>query len=575
MKLTKHNYVIKSGIEYLLLTLQKIIGGNTMRKNHKKYVVIGMAMAFLATSVPSITTQAASRPKLSKSSLTMTVGESKKLTVKNTKKVIKWVTGNKKVAVVVKTGKKSAKVTAKKPGSIKITAKVAGKSLNCKVKVVAKVNDEVVRTVVPTESVGPAAPSTTAQSGVQNTPVTQNTIMPATNIPNTSKEPTPTEVVGSTNAPSENENIKPLPGENPGSEQAILEFSDDGKKVISVKNKETATYAIIPDGVITIGDRAFMQCYNLISVTIPNSVVGIGFAAFASCPSLESITISENVNYIGELAFLQCSGLESITILNSSTIIYDDTFSGCYFTSDNIHNNKHSDLSYSGATIVDSETNGLCIKNNSLVRVRKKVSGDIVIPNDITSIGKRAFSNCDKITNITIPNSVTAIKEGAFLDCNKLTNIVIPNSVTTIEDYTFERCSGLTSVVIPDTVTSLGEYVFADCSSLTSIAIPSSITSITNDTFNGCTGLTTVTIPNSVTVIGYGAFYKCSNLTDLIIPDSVTFISANAFYGCSNLTNLIIPDSVTTIREDAFYNVPHITYNGPATGAPWGALEMN
>lgn len=40
-------------------------------------------------------------------------------------------------------------------------------------------------------------------------------------------------------------------------------------------------------------------------------------------------------------------------------------------------------------------------------------------------------------------------------------------------------------------------------------------------------------------------------------------------------TKVVIPDSVTSIGYQAFNNVSHITYNGTATGSPWGALAIN
>lgn len=84
-----------------------------------------------------------------------------------------------------------------------------------------------------------------------------------------------------------------------------------------------------------------------------------------------------------------------------------------------------------------------------------------------------------------------------------------------------------------------------------------------------------VIIPDSVTSIDGLAFANCSSLIDVTIPDSVTHIGGLAFSECTSLTNLIIPDSVTHIGTNAFHKVPHITYNGTATGSPWGALTIN
>ena len=47
----------------------------------------------------------------------------------------------------------------------------------------------------------------------------------------------------------------------------------------------------IPDGVTSIGEKAFGLCASLTSVTIPDSVTSIGENAFALCASLTSVTI--------------------------------------------------------------------------------------------------------------------------------------------------------------------------------------------------------------------------------------------------------------------------------------------
>ena len=104
-----------------------------MRRNWKR--ITGIVLAFVLIIGQFMTgvnqTQAASKsPKLSRASLTLTVGQSRKLSVSNAKNV-KWTSSNKKVATVNKNGT----VKAKKSGKATITAKVSGKSLKCKVTV--------------------------------------------------------------------------------------------------------------------------------------------------------------------------------------------------------------------------------------------------------------------------------------------------------------------------------------------------------------------------------------------------------------------------------------------------------
>ena len=102
----------------------------------------------------------------------------------------------------------------------------------------------------------------------------------------------------------------------------------------------------------------------------------------------------------------------------------------------------------------------------------EKYSGEVVIPNSITSEGQEY--------------TVKSIVVATFSYCSGLTSITIPNSVTSIGNEAFQHCSGLTSVNIGNSVTSIGEYAFDDCSGLTSITIPTSVTSIGDCAFKGC-----------------------------------------------------------------------------------------
>ena len=161
---------------------------------------------------------------------------------------------------------------------------------------------------------------------------------------------------------------------------------------------------VIPNSVISIGDRAFLGCSNLTSMTIPNSVESIGNSAFSFCEALTSITIPNSVKEIGYSAFQDCSSLVSITIPNNVTSIKGGVFINC----------------------------------SSLT--------SITIPNSVKEIGELVFENCSNLTSINIPNSVTSIGESAFFGCSDLASITIPNSVTSIGNYAFYGCSCLRSV---------------------------------------------------------------------------------------------------------------------------------
>lgn len=91
-----------------------------------------LVVAGACVFTPETSVEAAAA-KLSKKSVKLEVGASKKIKVKGTKKKAVWSSSDEKVATV-----KSGKITAKGEGSCKIIATVGSKKLTCKVTVTAK-----------------------------------------------------------------------------------------------------------------------------------------------------------------------------------------------------------------------------------------------------------------------------------------------------------------------------------------------------------------------------------------------------------------------------------------------------
>lgn len=78
---------------------------------------------------------------------------------------------------------------------------------------------------------------------------------------------------------------------------------------LTVTNNST-TY-----NVTAIGDRAFLSCTSLTSVSISDSVTSIGESAFQDCGNLTSVSIGNSVTSIGHYAFYNCNALTSFTCL--------------------------------------------------------------------------------------------------------------------------------------------------------------------------------------------------------------------------------------------------------------------
>ena len=100
---------------------------------------------------------------------------------------------------------------------------------------------------------------------------------------------------------------------------------------------------------------------------------------------------------------------------------------------------------------------------------------DLIIPNEVTSIGKYAFYGCSGLASVTIPNSVTSIGNDAFAGCTGLSIVTIPNSVTTIGDNAFSNCSILNEVYsyITDPLhITMGYNVFSPYNSNRTLYVP-------------------------------------------------------------------------------------------------------
>ena len=170
----------------------------------------------------------------------------------------------------------------------------------------------------------------------------------------------------------------------------------------------------------------------------------------------------------------------------------------------------------------------------------------LVVPDGVTSIGKRAFSDCTSLSSLVLPESVGNIIGNPFSGWDGELKCLSPyfiydNKVLFDKDKSkiiAFRDKKTTSYVIPDYVTSIGNGAFYDCKSLRNIVIPDSVTSIGDWAFEGCGSLTNIAIPDSVTSIGFYAFSGCCSLSDIIIPDGVTHIEERAFYGCNFSNNL-------------------------------------
>lgn len=585
-----------------------------MNKQMKKICATVTALSLGMTLTP-VYTQAATKPKLSKSKLTLSVGQSATLKVKGTKKKVVWSTSNKKVAKVSKKGK----VTAVKKGTANITAKVAGKKLICKV-TVAKRQKPV---ATPANPVATTVPDGTGTEQAQNTPTpaVAATEIPATQVPATiapTQTPTPQDITMVTMPPSattepsnsttETSGIYDAKGTKLYTWAQLLE-----NQTITVTNGcltnfdrskcPVDAFSIFVDpSVQAIGEDAFANCDSLKAVTLPDALTSIGNNAFYNCTQLESVHIPANLQSIGTSAFGYCCALTSIQIPATVTSIGARAF-------EMINNVEYygslKDLNDWGSKNRNGYVEGQVVYRNAekkiLCGVSTNYAGEFVVPETVTMIASKAFYSCKNITGIRIPDSVTSIEQQAFMNCEQLKEITLPEGVRSVETATFMSCSNLQQVIFQGKVEYIEQEAFANCHKLSSLQLPETVDYIGIDAFTNCYHLQ-LTVPNTIALIDENAFTNIcnliyqgtlkddnhwgarvkngymenqvvytdetksiligvldTNLQSFTVPSEVTCISSYAFRDCAQLTQVTLPAGLQMIGTQAFGHCEQLT----------------
>jgi uncharacterized C2H2 Zn-finger protein len=215
-------------------------------------------------------------------------------------------------------------------------------------------------------------------------------------------------------------------------------FSPDGKTLLSCPRDKSGDY-VVPNGVVTIGDRAFADCDLLTSATLPDGLESIENDAFSGCYSLTNVTFPD-------------SAPDAVwKPLRARTIRLTPTPSprlrlvdGVLFTAD----------------------------GKTLLNCPRGKSGDYVVPGGVETIENEAFKGCASLTSLTFPNGLQTIGDYAFADCKSLTSVTLPDGLQTIRDYAFADCESLTSVTFPDGLQTIGDGAFADCGADLTLYVP-------------------------------------------------------------------------------------------------------
>lgn len=236
--------------------------------------------------------------------------------------------------------------------------------------------------------------------------------------------------------------------------ELIIPGEIDGKTVTVIGDDAfegaSAQSVIIPNTVTTLGKQAFAAC-GVDSIVIPDSVTTLGVGVFTNADlrggitlgagitelsmdmfaesALVEIVIPENVNTIREYAFAACFDLVSVVIPASVTAIHETSF----ISSDDVV-----------ATVEEgSYAHTWCVENDVAFELMDAVilpgENAWILPEHLTAIEEEAFLNLDMV-EVVIPDGVTGIGKRAFAVCLDLVYVFIPDSVLEIASDAFEQC---------------------------------------------------------------------------------------------------------------------------------------
>ena len=194
-------------------------------------------------------------------------------------------------------------------------------------------------------------------------------------------------------------------------------------------NREFIQDIVIPAGVTSVGEGAFVGYENLRSIIFPEGFKSIGDHAFTRCTNVKSMTFPNSFDSIGEDAFFGCDNMESVYISDIANWVTKDwKFKVIEGTSETL-------------VMVDSPLAHGGFPN---LYVNGQPANDVIIPDGVGYITDYAFYQYQQLNTVKLPDSVTSIGKDAFYYCSNLTTIIIPNNVASIDESSFSGCQKLT-----------------------------------------------------------------------------------------------------------------------------------
>ena len=328
-----------------------------------------------------------------------------------------------------------------------------------------------------------------------------------------------------------------------------LTEEDYDKNKIPASNT-SITSVVIPEGVEEIQKYAFYNCPGLRTVVLPSSAKKIREYAFCKDEKLETINL-DNITVVGREAFKDCTKLNNIN-LSSIYAIGVDAFTNCTSlqTVDLTTLRNTGKQAFKGCTSLTSV----------VLSPDTKLSYAMFVMSGLTSVDiyeqveipEFCFAKCENLERVTINNDIINIGKGAFSDCYKLTDIIFNAKVDKLDEQAFYACKALKKIELPNNSVDLGKNCFYKCENLEKVIFGKN-TKLENleGSFFHETNVKEFIVPTS------NPYYTSDNGLLVNKEGNEIYLAAIGYFNDSEIINnaYVVDSKYTTIGEGAFAGI--------------------
>lgn len=283
----------------------------------------------------------------------------------------------------------------------------------------------------------------------------------------------------------------------------------------------------IPSSVNYIGERAFSKCKSLLSINLPDGLTLLNYGLFEECEQLSDIQIPSTVTTIKEDAFNGCKALKTITLPASLSTLENEPYSGSGIFSG--CSALKSILVEAGNKYFESDGTALYNKTKDTLICFPRGVTDVVVPQSVKTIGRKAFFGCDSLQNIMFDDGVSdlVIEKRAFEKCKNINKFVITSAIKEVK-YDAFKDAHINQLIITTTrpESFYRTYFLSGCTIETIYAPASDLSTIKNYKSSSLIPLDAIYVASDITIGSRSIAFK---LVKNETPSGLDELPANTY----------------------------------------------